>query len=41
MLLSPHEQELPLAGPGVLVTALAADSLALRRLLDGMTKAAA
>lgn len=28
---------MPLAGPGVLVTALAADSLALRRLLDGTT----
>lgn len=28
---------MPLAGPGVLVTAIAADSLGLRRLLDGMT----
>ena len=28
---------MPLAGPGVLVTAIAADSLELRRLLDGVT----
>ncbi|HEX3515395.1 MAG TPA: urease accessory protein UreD [Trebonia sp.] len=32
----PDVAVMPLAGPGVLVTALAADSLALRRLLDGM-----
>ena len=33
----PDVAVMPLAGPGVLITALAADSLALRRLLDGMT----
>jgi urease accessory protein len=33
----PDVAVMPLAGPGVLVTALAADSLALRRLLDAMT----
>jgi urease accessory protein len=33
----PDVAVMPLAGPGVLVTALAADSLELRRLLDGMT----
>lgn len=33
----PDVAVMPLAGPGVLVTALAPDSLALRRLLDGMT----
>jgi urease accessory protein len=33
----PDAAVMPLAGPGVLVTALATDSLALRRLLDGMT----
>jgi urease accessory protein len=32
----PDVAVMPLAGPGVLVTALAADSLALRRLLGGM-----
>jgi len=37
----PDVAVLPLAGPGVLVTALAADSLALRRLLDGMTRTTA
>jgi len=33
----PDVAVMPLAGPGVLVTALAPDSLALRRLLDGTT----
>lgn len=33
----PEVAVMPLAGPGVFVTALAADSLELRRLLDGMT----
>jgi urease accessory protein len=34
---SPYVAVMPLAGPGVLVSALAADSLALRRLLDSAT----
>jgi urease accessory protein len=33
----PDVSVMPLAGPGVLVSALAADSLALRQLLDAMT----